>query len=167
MAQLRDIVFDAVHPASMARFWAEALDGFSVAPYDDAERARLAAAGVTDLDDDPTVLVQGPDHLLCLWFQRVPETEQTKNRLHLDLRADDPKQELKRLSDLGATVAAEQPSEHVFVLSDPEGNEFCLYREGSDAADGKAKIGSTAKRLREESEVAEDVTQRPKAPGGV
>jgi hypothetical protein len=43
MARLGDIVFDAAHPASLARFWAAALDGYSDAPYDDEELARLRA----------------------------------------------------------------------------------------------------------------------------
>ena len=34
MARLEDIVFDRRHAASLARFWAERLDGYAVAPYD-------------------------------------------------------------------------------------------------------------------------------------
>jgi len=41
MARLHDVVFDCRHPASIARFWAAALDGYEVAPYDEAELARL------------------------------------------------------------------------------------------------------------------------------
>ncbi|MFF4501515.1 VOC family protein [Streptomyces sp. NPDC001401] len=58
MLRLRDIVFDCARPAATARFWAAALEGHSVAPYDDAELARLRALGITDPDDDPTVLVE-------------------------------------------------------------------------------------------------------------
>jgi len=43
VAQLQDVVFDCRHPASVARFWAAALDGYQVAPYDDAELARRRA----------------------------------------------------------------------------------------------------------------------------
>jgi hypothetical protein len=32
MARLLDVVFDARHPASIARFWAAVLDGYEVAP---------------------------------------------------------------------------------------------------------------------------------------
>ena len=39
MAELYDVVVDAAHPASIARFWAYALDGYEVAPYDDEEIA--------------------------------------------------------------------------------------------------------------------------------
>ena len=42
MAWLREIVIDCDHPASLARFWAAAIDGYAVRAYDDAEIARLA-----------------------------------------------------------------------------------------------------------------------------
>jgi hypothetical protein len=56
MAQLRDIVIDCSHPAPLARFWAEALDEYAVAPYDDAEIERLRSQGIDDVEDDPSVL---------------------------------------------------------------------------------------------------------------
>jgi hypothetical protein len=48
MARLHDVTFDNRHPASIARFWAAALDGYQVAPYDDAELARLRGKGIFD-----------------------------------------------------------------------------------------------------------------------
>ena len=72
MAQLADIVVDCRHPASLARFWAAVLDGYQVAPCDDQKIARLTALGITDIEDDPTVLLEaltGPR----VWFQKVPE----------------------------------------------------------------------------------------------
>lgn len=128
MAQLRDLVFDCRHPAGLARFWAGALDGYAVAPYDDAELERLASIGVYDTEDDPTVLVEGPDGAPRLFFQRVPEAKVVKNRVHLDLRCDDVDVEVERLVALGATVAASQPNHDLVVLGDPEGNELCLLR---------------------------------------
>jgi hypothetical protein len=58
MARLHDVVFDSHHPASIARFWAAALDGYEVAPYDEAELARLRSKGILDPEDDPSVLDQ-------------------------------------------------------------------------------------------------------------
>jgi hypothetical protein len=133
MARIRDVVFDSPRPSAIARFWAAALEGYAVAPYDDAELARLRAAGITDIMDDPSVLVEpsgsaaiafGP--MPRLFFQLVPESKVVKNRVHLDLSADDPAAEIARLTELGATVAAEH--EHMTVLADPDGNEFCLSR---------------------------------------
>ena len=43
----------------LARFWAAVLDGYAVAPYDDAEVARLAALGLTP-ETDPSVVIVGP-----------------------------------------------------------------------------------------------------------
>jgi hypothetical protein len=125
MAKLHDIVVDCRHPASVARFWAAALDGYEVAPYDEAEVARLAANGVFDVEEDPSVLVERVDGAgPRLFFQLVPESKTVKNRVHLDLRADDPVAEVRRLVTLGARVLAEH--ETFLVLADIEGNEFCV-----------------------------------------
>jgi len=130
MARLHDIVFDCAHPASTARFWAAALEGYAVAPYDDAELARLRSLGITSTEDDPTVLVEptgSPDAGPRLWFQRVPEGKVGKNRVHLDLLAADLEAEIQRLIALRASVQARY-ADHV-VMADPEGNEFCLAPE--------------------------------------
>ena len=122
MARLRDVIFDCRHPASLARFWAAVLDEYQVAPYDHDELERLRSMGILDPEDDPTVLVERTSGASPrLWFQRVPEVKLVKNRVHIDLEADDVEAELERLLELGATLAPEQ-------LLDPEGNEFCLLR---------------------------------------
>jgi hypothetical protein len=128
MAHLRDVVFDCRRPASLARFWSAALDGYAVAPYDDAEMERLHRQGIESPEDDPTVLVESARGGPRLWFQAVPEPKQGKNRLHLDVAAPDFEGELARLVALGASVRPEQPNPALVVLEDPEGNEFCLLR---------------------------------------
>jgi hypothetical protein len=127
MARIADIVVDCAHPASLARFWAAVLDDYAVAPYDEEELARLRAEGVDDPEDDPSVLVQAGPGRPRFFFTRVPEPKTVKNRLHLDLRAQDPAAERSRLTGLGARVVAELPD--WTVLADPEGNEFCLLRD--------------------------------------
>ncbi len=124
MARLQDVVFDSRHPASAARFWAAALDDYEIAPYDEAELARLRNKGILDPEDDPSVLVEAPGVTPRLFFQLVPEPKVAKNRVHLDLRCDRVADELERLRALGANVVSEY-EDHV-VLRDPEGNEFCL-----------------------------------------
>jgi hypothetical protein len=123
MARLGDVVFDCRHPASLARFWAAAVDGYAVAPYDDEEIARLQSLGYSGPEEDPGVIVEGP-HLPRLYFQLVPEGKVAKNRLHLDLRTPDLEAEVARLVALGAEVLA--TFERRRVLADPEGNEFCV-----------------------------------------
>ncbi|MBE3001373.1 VOC family protein [Nocardiopsis sp. HNM0947] len=122
MARIRDLVVDCRHPASLARFWAAALDGYAVAPYDAQELERLRALGVNGPEEDPVVLVEGPQGLPNLFFQQGPEPKSGKNRLHVDLAGADG--ELERLLSLGAAVIARSPE--WVVLADPEGNEFCL-----------------------------------------
>jgi Glyoxalase-like domain len=126
MARIADLVIDCAAPAALARFWAGVLDGYAVAAYDDAELTRLRAQGIDDPEDDPTVLVESGDRGPRLWLVRVPEPKAVKNRVHVDLRADDTTAELARLVSLGATVAPHQHHEGLVVLLDPEGNEFCL-----------------------------------------
>jgi hypothetical protein len=126
VASLHDVVFDCRHPAALARFWAAALDGYEVAPYDEAELERLRAIGVDDPEDDPSVLVEAPGTTPRFFFQRVPEPKTTKNRVHLDLRCDDVDAEVARLVALGARVLA--ASEGWMTLADPEGNELDLLR---------------------------------------
>jgi hypothetical protein len=125
MAIIHDVVVDCRHPASLARFWAAAVDGYRVAPYDDAELERLRADGIDDPEDDPSVLVESdPGVRPRLWFQLVPEPKRVKNRVHLDLRAEDRSAEVARLVGLGATVIDEFNG--WTMLADPEGNEFCV-----------------------------------------
>jgi hypothetical protein len=124
------IVFDCHDAAPLARFWAEAL-GWTVAPYDEAELDRLAAKGVYDPEDDPSVMVQPPagTELPVLYFTEVPEDKAVKNRVHLDVTADETVEEdVERLTALGASVRnwAESDGDVWCVMLDPEGNEFCV-----------------------------------------
>ena len=79
------------------------------------------------------VTIRAPDGGFEIDFRWVPDgAKQAKNRLHLDVCAADRDQtaEHRRLVDLGATpvdVGQGTPSWH--VLTDPEGNEFCLCRD--------------------------------------
>src|SRR2546422_7510140 len=91
MSQLSDVVIDCAKPAAVARFWAAALDGYEVAPYDEGELERLRKMGIEDPEDDPFVLVMntsgtGPR----LFFKQVPEGKVVKNRLHLGARGGEP-----------------------------------------------------------------------------
>ena len=125
MARIHDIVFDCAHPASLARFWAAVVDDYQVAPYDEAELARLRSKGIDDPEDDPTVVVEGgPGVRPRLFFHRVPESKIVKNRVHLDLTCTDPDAEADRLVALGASVVARHDGWITFA--DPAGNEFCV-----------------------------------------
>ena len=121
MGRLTQIVVDCRHPAALARFWAAALDGFEVLPYDDAEIARLAERGLTP-DTDTCVIVVGPG--IELGFQQVDVPAIPKKPIHLDISAPDRADEVRRLAALGATIR-EEFDDHTWML-DPEGNDFCV-----------------------------------------
>ena len=111
-------------PASLARFWAAAIDGYAVRPYDDAEIARLAAKGLTP-ETDPYVLIDGPGPIICCQRRDGPRLE--RNRIHLDLHTKDRTAEVARLTALGGTVWYERPQ--FTAMRDPEGNQFCVADE--------------------------------------
>ncbi|WP_395676557.1 VOC family protein [Inquilinus sp.] len=121
MGRLQEIVFESRSAPALARFWAAALDGYAVRPYDRAEIERLAALGLTP-ETDPVVLVDGPGPSLC--FHQVPERDYTNNRVHLDIAAPDRAAEVERLQALGAKVQRE--ADGYTVMLDPEGNQFCV-----------------------------------------
>jgi Glyoxalase-like domain len=127
-SRLRDIVVDCARPSALAAFWAEVL-GYQVHPYDDAELERLRAAGIDDIADDPSVVIDPPDDGPRIWFGLADRPIVGKNRIHLDinLRSAD---ELEWLISLGARVVCPLgsfPGQRWTILADPEGNEFCAF----------------------------------------
>src|SRR5512143_3451192 len=121
MTRIRDIVVDALHPAGLARFWAAALEGYAVRPYDEDEIARLAALGFTP-ESDPSVMVDGPGPTLC--FQKAAGKTVGRNRWHIDLVGGNRASEVERLCALGARVR--EAHEGWTTLLDPEDNPFCV-----------------------------------------
>ncbi len=65
-------------------------------------------------------------------LQRVPDVKHEKNRLHLDLRTPDLAAEVRRVTDLGATLLTSEPVTEDgwlwHILADPDGNEFCVLQ---------------------------------------
>ena len=120
VAQL-GLVLDCADPERLAEFWAPAL-GY----------VNLGAAGnyVALFPNG----APGPKLLL----QRVSEPKAVKNRMHFDIEVADIHAEADRLVALGATRMGEAPcSEHGstwVLMSDPEGNEFCICDGGQSAA---------------------------------
>jgi predicted enzyme related to lactoylglutathione lyase len=116
--RIQSVAIDSTDPRIPAAFWEQAL-GWRRTFEDDEEICLEPPA------DSPTAGVV-PDIL----FLRVPEGKTVKNRLHLDLRPEDQAAEVARLESLGATqVSVGQGEEATWVvLSDPDGNEFCVLR---------------------------------------
>ena len=128
MARLRDVVFDAEHAVTLARFWAAVLDSHQLRPLSDEDRAWLAEQGWTP-EDTPEVPLDpvDPDGVR-IWFNTVPDPTPGKNRVHLDVDLSTPDQ-LQRLLELGATVVSppEKHGERWWILADVEGNQFCAF----------------------------------------
>ena len=104
------IIVDSLDPATLGRWWAEAL-GWVI---------------LNDSEDEFEIR-PNPEQVPGLLFVPVPEGKTIKNRLHLDFRPTDQMAEEERLLSLGAhQVGLDQEQQPWVVLADPEGNEFCV-----------------------------------------
>lgn len=63
-----------------------------------------------------------------LVLQRVPEPKTVKNRAHLDVHVGDVEAAVARVEELGGSRVREvvEPGYRLWVMADPDGNEFCL-----------------------------------------
>ncbi|MGW0183433.1 VOC family protein [Nocardia sp. NPDC003345] len=152
MSREIQITFDAHDPRALSTFWRDALgyihpgppgvelspDADPLAAWDDF----LAGMGVPPDQRNTRSAVEDPEGRgPRLFFQQVPEDKVAKNRVHLDVRAAPGLQgdermaaleaECTRLVALGATrLRRDEPqpplSAGFIVMTDPEGNEFCL-----------------------------------------
>ncbi|WP_433603241.1 VOC family protein [Nocardia sp. CA-135953] len=152
MSRHIQITFDAHDPRTLSTFWREVLGYVHPGPPGvdlpaDADPLAaweefLARIGVPPEQRNTRSAIEDPHgHGPRLFFQQVPEDKVAKNRVHLDVRAAPGLQgegrmaalqaECDRLVALGATrVHRYEPGPPMsaghIVMTDPEGNEFCL-----------------------------------------
>jgi len=109
------ITFDCHNARKVADFWSAAFD----VPLDaEPEPGEFFASLGRD----------NPEAHVTMMFIQVPESKTVKNRVHLDLQADDRAAEVERLVGLGAAIVHDKDEWGVrwTTLTDPEGNEFCV-----------------------------------------
>ncbi|MGA4850601.1 VOC family protein [Streptomyces sp. G5(2025)] len=143
------LVIDATDPHAQATFWGETLGyevednsalidrllGLGAAPEEATVefRGRRAWRDLIAVrhPDDPYEQETGVGLGRRILFQRVPEAKTGKNRLHLDVHsaAGRRDEEVTRLEALGASVTrhVKEPGGEWVIMSDPEGNEFCVH----------------------------------------
>lgn len=108
---LANVTFDCDDPKGLATWWADAIGSQISSDYGEF------------------VTVDGtPIGVRSLAFGKVPEGKAVKNRVHIDLHADDRLAEVARLIERGASHVSdhEVPGLSWTVLLDPAGNEFCV-----------------------------------------
>ncbi|MET7807916.1 VOC family protein [Micromonospora chersina] len=138
------ITFDCADPAGLAAFWATTLGYRLQDPpggFESWEQALDAMGVPPERRKDASAVVDPAGTGPRLFFQRVPEGKQVKNRVHLDVRAapglsGDARMaaleaEAERLVSHGATrLQRHEPAPPLgaghLIMADPEGNEFCL-----------------------------------------
>ncbi|MER5911054.1 VOC family protein [Streptomyces sp. NPDC001982] len=117
-SKIRHVTIDSADAYALAAFWSQVLGQ----PLHEE-----------DNPGDPEALIEAAG----LLFVTVPEPKTVKNRVHLDLQPQDRTrdEEVARLLELGATLVDDQRREDGTgwaVLSDPEGNEFCVERSAAE-----------------------------------
>jgi catechol 2,3-dioxygenase-like lactoylglutathione lyase family enzyme len=77
-------------------------------------------------DGDEFRVLRGDRINLSLQLSRTPVS--ARDQMHLDLYSDDQAAEVERLAGLGARFVRhhEDPDDDYVVMTDPEGNEFCV-----------------------------------------
>jgi len=110
MIRLGSTVINVADLEVMTRFWAQALH---------------LSPSSNDAGDDFRVL-RGQHVNVSLQRADTPVT--ARDQMHLDLYTDDQAGEVMRLTGLGARVVrhVQEPDDDYVVMTDPEGNEFCV-----------------------------------------
>lgn len=109
------ITFDTTDAVPLAQWWADRFD-----------------ATIGETNEGWFVTVGGGSLAVGLAFQKVEDPTPGKNRIHLDLVADDRAVEVDRFVTAGATLVAEHSMptpDGEFgwtILADPQGNQFCI-----------------------------------------
>jgi hypothetical protein len=137
------VTFDCADPDRLAHFWAELL-GYRLDPPPeghDSWDTWLIEQGIPESEWNSASAVSDPeDRGPRLFFQRVPEPKEIKNRVHLDVNVGGPRgtpdeerrtavdAAVERAIGLGAKKVrfVEERGERHYVMNDIEGNEFCL-----------------------------------------
>lgn len=138
------LTIDCARPRELAAFWALALGYVEPPPPEGATswEAWLAEQGVPEDERDHGAYLADPTGTTPgLSFLRVPEPKTAKNRVHIDLKVSGGRNQpadlrksriqtvVERLVAAGGIVQHldeyNGKLDHV-VMTDPEGNEFCV-----------------------------------------
>jgi hypothetical protein len=138
------VVFDCADPTRLAEFWCELLGYVTEPPPPGFDTWDQFADHVGMPPEQRTRLaaVVDPERSRPrLFFQKVPEPKTAKNRLHLDVdvapgvahgsdeRKAAARARSRELEARGGHLLHEldEPTGWCLVMTDPEGNEFCLH----------------------------------------
>jgi predicted enzyme related to lactoylglutathione lyase len=86
-------------------------------------------------EEPGTTILAAPEGAIYLVFQRAtgyerpawpPVDGEQRPMVHFDFQVGDLDSAVTEAIELGASVAAAQPNDHVRVLIDPAGHPFCL-----------------------------------------
>ena len=105
------ITIDTADAEKLAGWWSEQLGGV-----------------ITETNGGWYVLVKVESPPMLVSFQKVEDPTPGKNKVHLDLTAEDLDAEVERLLGVGASLVERRGDESFrwVTLADPDGNQFCV-----------------------------------------
>ena len=115
--RLGSIVLNCADLERMTAFWSEAL-ALRSGPVVDGGTFRVLGGGRVNVS-----------------LQVAQQPVSARDQAHFDLYTDDQTAEVERLRGLGAAVVRhhDDPDDDYVVMTDPEGNEFCVCAVSTEA----------------------------------
>ncbi|MDQ2812743.1 MAG: VOC family protein [Actinomycetota bacterium] len=112
--RLGSTVINCADMELMTRFWSAAL-GLDPSSAADGDHFRVLRGQHVNLS-----------------LQRARTAVTARDQMHLDLYTDDQGAEVERLAELGARFVrhCREPGDDYVVMTDPEGNQFCVCATG-------------------------------------
>ena len=134
--RLYEIIVDSADPVRIATWWAEVLG------------ARVdEESGAAHIDQIPGAPFE------AIVFPPVSEPKTVKNRIHWDVTVESA-DALEDLEGVGATVLRSRDEEIGWtVMADPEGNEFCVFSDGSGSSGHVATLADDQRDGRTDDQV--------------
>jgi predicted enzyme related to lactoylglutathione lyase len=129
--QIRHLDIDCRDTYAQAKFWSAVLG----APMNDDDKPG---------NDECAIELPDGNQPRVILFIKVPEGKTVKNRLHLDIAPTDRTllEEVERVSGLGAKQIDDRRGPRGIgwiVMTDPEGNEFCIESSAAEIERVKAQ----------------------------
>jgi catechol 2,3-dioxygenase-like lactoylglutathione lyase family enzyme len=108
--RLGSVVINCANLERMTAFWSQALE-LQVGPVSPEGNFRILAGDIVQLS-----------------LQVADTPVATRDQMHLDLYTREQQEEVSRLLSLGATFVRhhDDPDDNYVVMTDPEGNQFCV-----------------------------------------
>lgn len=111
--RITTVMINTANPEKLAEFWKELLcveENYKVGNF---------------------LWLKAADGQPALGFQKVDDAESQPQRIHIDILVDDKAEATEQVKKLGGSLIQEGDINN--IVTDPDGNQFCVYTQGEEA----------------------------------